>query len=236
MNLNDLFKWTGELTITGRDGEPVMVRTKPLVLYQRVVGDSDLGLARKMALKASRGLRKELNDESTNSYAAMVPDHADIEDGVLVNMVILASSPEIRSQAIKEADRPREPMEPEGDASLEVQEEYESDLDEFKALTNKAIDKKVAEIVQAKSEELSKLPRENLVKMFLESTVRSICQAEMLRTFNSWCAYLGTFKDRKYSTRAFASYDEFDNSATELKSQVLSGYLMLEIAGEDLKN
>jgi len=236
MKLNELFKWTGELTIRDKDGEPVIVRKRSLVLHQRIIGDSDLGLARKMALKASRELRKELKDETSNSFAAMIPDYEDIEDGVLANMVILASSPEIRRAAIDQADRPREPLEPDQDASLEVQEDYETELEEYKTAINEAIDTKVGELIQARSEELKELSRVELTKLFLESTVRSICQAEMLRTFNSWCSYLGTYRDRKYTTRAFASYAEFADAATELKSQILNGYLMLEIAGTDLKN
>jgi len=236
MNLSELFKWTGELTIKDRNGEPVIVRKRPLVLYQRVVGDNDLALARKMALKASRGLRKELRDETSSSHAAMIPDSESLSDEVLANMVILADSPEIRRLANAQADKPREPLEPKQEASLEVQEEYEVELEEYKLAVAKAVEDKLREIIDARSAELGKLSREELSTMFLESTIKSICQAEMLKVFNNWCAYLGTYRDSKHTTRAFSSYDEYANVSPELKTQILDGYLTLEINGADLKN
>lgn len=236
MKLENLFKWSRKLQIMDKEGNPVIVRTRPLILHQRIVGDSDLMLARKMALKASRKLRLELRDELSDSYLAMMPDYGGIGDEQLRNMVILAESTEIRTHAFDSAKKPRKPVTPGKEATLEMQEQYEADLEEYKELSDTALRDRINELIEARKKQLSKLSRREVEEIFIDSTVTSLCQTEFLRTFNSWCAYLGTYRDSNFTKRAFEDYTAFENAAVELKSQIIDGYVFLEISGEDLKN
>jgi len=236
MDLTKLFKWTSEITIVDGKGEPVMSGKTPLVLYLQVIGDADLSHARKQALKASKILRRELRDKESDNHAAMLPDYENLEEKALYNMIILAESLELRRAAMETAKRPKEPKKPKSDANLEQQEKYETALEDFDTKVTELINERTTELVEIRKNELKGRSKEELVTIFVESTIGSLCQAEMLRTFNSWCAYLGTFLDKKRTKRGFNSFKDYENAAPELKSQIVSGYFQLEMGGEDLKN
>lgn len=236
MDLNQLFKWKGELVIKDKKGEPVIVRKHPLTLYQRVLGDADLTTVRKKALKASRKLRRELLDLNSDAHLAMIPEYETMDDTILRNAVILSEALEIRRLAIDTVQEPKEPRELTTGASLEEQEDYEEALEKYRDDLNTAINERSTEIMQHRSEELTELDRDALVEAYTKGMSNALCRTEMVNVYNSWCAYLGTFSDKATTKRAFKSYQEFDNVAPELKGQVISGYLQLEVEGNDLKN
>ena len=99
-----------------------------------------------------------------------------------------------------------------------------------------AIQKKSKELADKRLEELEDIPRKKLVDIFLATVIDSLCRSEMLREFNSWCAYFGTYKDKRMKTLAFSNYAAFSNASPYLKSQILDRYIELELGGEDLKN
>jgi len=236
IDLETLFRWKGELHVKGKNDEPILVDGKPLVLYQRVVGDADIAVARTNALKASRKLRAELRDKKSDSYFALVPDYTSMDESVIQNAVLLAESMDFRRGAREGIQNPKVPKEPKSDASIEDQEKYMTALEDY----NKEIEKRTStlfnDIIDKRRKELTKLSRDQLEDLFVTSITDSLCRAEMLRIFNFWCAYLGTFSDEKMAKRAFRNYANFDNSSTELKNMIASNYMALEIGGEDLKN
>jgi len=234
--LDTLFKWQTELEIVDNKGEVVLIGEKPLIVHQRVVGDAELIKARKQALKASGSLRRELRNKTSDSYIAMIPDHEALDDETLGSMILLSEALNIRTQATAIAEKPKEPKEPDADATLEQQEEYEAAVEAHIKAIEVAIQEKSKELADKRLEELKEVPREKLVKIFMSTVVDSLCRSEMLRVFNSWCAYLGTYKSKRIKARAFSSYAAFDNASPELKSQILDSYIGLELGGEDLKN
>ena len=236
MDLSTLFRWTGELEVLGRDGEPVMSRNRPLILYQRIIGDADVTIARKHALKASRDLRRLLKDRKSDSYAALVPDYTEMDDTVLRNSVILSEALELRQRALDTIERPRKPLELTSDATLEDRENYLTETEEYDKMVDDLLNEKFEQLAKTRKEQLEQLDKDTLVDLFLVSIVESLCRAEMLRIFNTWCAYLGTYSNKQMNKRAFKSYHNFDNAASELKSLVIGGYMRLEIEGETLKN
>ena len=234
--LDTLFKWQGELEIKDGKGEVVLVNDKPLIVYQRVVGDAELIRARKQALKASGSLRRELRDKTSDSHIAMIPDYEALDDETLSRMILLSEALDIRTQAISLAEKPKEPKELDSDATLEQQEEYEAALEAHSKAIEKAVQEKSKQLADKRIEELEEVQREKLVKIFMTTVVDSLCRSEMLRVFNSWCAYLGTYKSKRMKTLAFSNYAAFDNASPELKNQILDSYIGLELGGEDLKN
>jgi len=236
MNLDELFRWTGKLEIVDNKGEVVMADGSPLTVYLRIVGDSDLVMARKQALKASSVLRKALRDKESDSHLAMIPDYNALDDETLCRMILLSEALDIRTKAMATADKPKEPREPDSDATLEQQEEYEAAVDEHAKALDEAIQEKSKQLADVRMDDLKEMPREKLVDIFMTTVVDSLCRSEMLRVFNSWCAYLGTYKDKRMKSLAFSNYAAFDNAAPELKNQILDSYIGLELGGEDLKN
>ena len=237
MDLETLFKWTRELEILNTDGTPVLYKGNPFKLYQRVVGDADLNIARKEALRASRTLRKNLRKKGSDEAMTYLPDHnIDQDRDVLINMIIIAETLDLRRMADNKAVKPKEPKQPKSDASLEEQEEYEAAKEQWPKDVVAAINKEMDNIIDLRKEELGKKTNEELVKQLISNTIDSVCRTEMLRVFNSWCAYLGTYKNKAMTTRAFSSFEKFDNAAPDLKDQIISGYIELDMFGNDLKN
>ena len=235
MDLQQLFRWTRELEILDGDGEVVVLNGKPLILYQRVIGDADLGVARKQGLKASKALRGNLRDKTTDEHIAMLPAYSDAPEQILRNMALYAEALDLRRRAMDMAEEPRKPVKLHSEATLEEQENYDTAMDKYYEDKEELITKKMKELTTAREAELQALSKEALVEQFLNSAINSICQRQMLDTFNSWCAYLGTYRGKRMKARAFNDYGSFDNSAPELKGQITAGYLSLEIGGESIK-
>jgi hypothetical protein len=237
MNILDtLFRWQGEVEIKDNKGEAVLINKEPLKVYQRVIGDAELVRARKQALRASGSLRKELRDKKSDSHIALVPDYEALDDETLCRMILLSESLDIRTQAITLADKPKQPKEPNSDATLEQQEKYEAALETHTKAIETAVQDKSKELADKRLEELKEIPRDKLTKIFITTVVDSLCRSEMLRVFNSWCTYLGTYTGKRMKTLAFSNYTAFDNASPELKSQLLDSYIGLELGGADLKN
>lgn len=235
MKLDNLFKWQKELVIKDAKGEPYEVDDEALVLYQRIIGDADLSIARRAALRASRDMRKSLRDPDSDEYAAMLPEIDAMDDSALRNAVILTSAMDLRAQAENEAQKPKYPTEPPSDASLEAKEEYQHELDTYDERVEKAVEEQMDTVIERKRKELKKLKREKLVNMFTSSIIDNISRREMLDEFNSRCAYLGTYINKAMTERAFSNYESFENAATELREQVIDSYVQLEMSGLEIK-
>jgi len=234
--LDSLFKWHKELTIKDRSGNSVEINGKPVVVYQRVVGDFEISEARKQALSASRLLRQKLRDPDTPEHNALFPDFNEMDNETIINGIILAEAFSIRNEAEKTYKKPRKPVQPGSDADLEEQENYEVALEKYDDKVEKAIVERTKELIEQKKEELSSKSRQELIDIFTGALINSLCQTEMVRTFNEWCTYLGTYKNKTMTQRAFPSFAAFANSATQLKGQLIDSYLALEIGGKELKN
>jgi len=236
MDLENLFKWKGEIIIRDSKGEPVILRKKPLVLYQRIVGDANIQIARQKALKASADLRKELRDEDSDIQAAFLPEVEGIDNERLSNSVALNKILELREVAEQNITQPRKPAALSGSASLEEQEKYQQGWEDYQKELETRINGELTKHLEKERKQLMENPRETLVQMFKETAINNLCKSEMLRVFNSWCAYFGTYRDKAMENRAFNSFEKFENSARELKGQIIGGYLQLELSGEDIKN
>lgn len=236
MNLEDLFKWKGKLTILDAAGEPVIVRKKPLVLYQRVVGDAELMTARKKALASSKRLRRNLRDEASEDALTLLPDHERLSQEALSTMLVLAETLTLRRVADKRAKKPKRPAKPKSDATLEQQEKYETALDEYATKAAQAIEEELRKLIESRRNEALEMEHDVLINLFLEATIDSLCRTEMLRVFNSWCSFYGTYSDKAMTKRSFKSFKSFENATPELREQIIGGYVTLEIGGKDLKN
>lgn len=234
MDLENLFKWSNNFVIKDKQGNEVEVDGKPLTLYQRVVGDAELAEARKNALYASRKLRKALRDEASAERATLLPEYEDMTNEELKNAIILTEGTQLRRRAEEMADLPKYPVKPKGD-SLEAEEEYQIALDNYEKKKREEVNKQLEKILNKKKEELKGLHTETLQERFIEAVIKTIARSRMLEVFNQWCAYLGTYKDKAMTKRAFKSFEAFDNSATELKEQILDHYIELEFGGGNLK-
>ena len=236
MNLDNLFKWSGEVHIVNQRGEPVLDGGKPLVLYQRVVGDADLSEARTHALMCSRVLRKALRDIGSQEYNALIPDTSTLDRETKVDNILNLRFLVYRDEAIRNLIPPRKPVEPEVGSPLEMYEEYSAAEKEYSNKVDAEVRKSITEIVARERQKLSERSEQEIDKDFEAEVVDALCRAEMVNEFNRYSAYLGTFNDKKFKARAFASYEEFSNASSALIKQILEAYLSIEVDSETLKN
>ena len=236
-NLENLFRWSHKLVINNKAGEPAESKAgKGYVVYQRIIGDNELSIARKMALKASRELRRNLRDVDSPEHAALVPTYEDLNDKELKNAILLASAQKLRQEAIRTAGLPKRPKEIGVDATLEQQEEYEVAVETFETEILELRSKKMTEIADRELKALEGRERDELVMNFVDSMIEGLCSREMLETFNAWCTFYGTYSTKTFKTREFSSFANFSSCVPLVKDQLLSGYIRLDMSGDELKN
>jgi len=236
MNLDKLFLWTKEYTITGRDGNPTLVNGKEIKVYQRIVGDSELIRARKKALSASRDLRRKLKDRDSEEHKSMIPDYEPLENAGLIEAIALSEVHSLRAEAAKTANYVQKPVAPHSEADLEAFEEYDEALEKYEKEKEEATRKRLTELTQKRTKELENLSREELEDLYVREVASAIAQLEMLKVFNEWCTYMATYLDKKFTQPAFDSFEDFSGASSLLKDQLTASYIDLEVSGDDLKN
>ena len=228
VDISKLFRWGNEFKIYDN------MNNELLNVYIRLVGDAELNRARVFALRKSAELRKKLKDEESDEYYAYIPQKEYIDKEVLVENILLYMTREVTLNSFSEI-KPQLPVEPGSDASLEKQEQYQREIDEFPKKREALIRENVIKVLDRQREELKNRDLNSLYNDFIRLLINQLCEDEMLNRFKEMSAYLGTYKDSEYKERLFKSFDDFENLPQEVKSQFLENYSLLEISGEDLK-
>jgi hypothetical protein len=228
-NISKLFKWTRKIDI--KDGDKILD-----TVYMRLVGDADYQEARGMALRYSRDLRIKMRKIDSEEYKSNFSDIDSLTKDELGMGITIGELSDYRDEAlmhIVEKDPPELPDNP----TLEQQEEHEVKLTEIR---NKRI-KDIADFIDKKAEEkkveLDKIEdTAKLKELYVHSVINVKCTEEFTRVFREYQVYKGTHKDSGLKDLAFDSFEEFNDSAPQLKSQLLNAYITLELTGEELKN
>ena len=233
--LEGLFRWSHSFTIKDSLEEDFLnTEGEPVTVYQRIVGDAEVDLARQTALRSSALKRRQLIDPDSLDRLTLIPDYSLLAKDDLIGLILLNELAELRTQASRELTFSF-PELPPSNSSLEEQEEYQTAVDTFFDRREKALQEKITELVDVRRRELGKLRKNRLHKIHEDSTINVICREEMLATFNEMIAYLGTYSDSDFTKKSFSTYYSFKNSASNLKRQLIEKYAELEISGNDLK-
>jgi hypothetical protein len=228
VDISTLFKWSMKYTIVDLNDNPIKD------VYLRVIGDADLNRSRVFGLRKSSELRKKLSDSNSDEYLAYIPDIDLIDINVLIETVLIFWAREYAQTAVREL-KLNLPVEPGSDASLEEQEKYQEEIDNWPTMRENKIREFVEGKLDTKRKELQELPKETLYKEYLKMLVNRLCEDEMLSAYRNMCAYHSLYEDSKFTKKLFNSFEEFNNISTELKNQLVGAYISLEIDGEDLK-
>lgn len=238
--LEGLFKWTHDFLMVDSMGEPITVEhpdTKEQVqvrVYQRIVGDAEVARARETALRASALKRTELRDPTSLDRLLLIPEFNRLEKDDLVALALLAEISDLRDQARRDLRFPY-PEEPKADATLEEQEEHTHSIDTYFERRDEAIKEKTQELIELRKKELDSFNRQRLEGIYEETIINNAVKEEMLVTFNEMITYLATYDDPEFKQHSFTSFSAFRNASTQVKRQLIEGYLQLEISGDDLK-
>lgn len=226
VDISKLFEWKKnfDLEIFGRK----------ITIYLRLVGDAEINRARVYALRKSAELRKKLRDKNSDEYIAFIPDFDIITKEELLGGILTLAVKDLTNDAIKEVKIPL-PVEPTSDASLEEQEKYQEEIDNYPILREELIRNYVKEKLQALEDRYKKLSKENLYDIYVKEAVNQLCEMEMISAFREMSAYFGSYKDKNYKTRLVNTFEEFQNLPSNIKTEIIQEYLSLEIDGEVLK-
>lgn len=228
VNISQLFKWGKKVDIFDISNSILMS------CYIRLVGDADMNRSRVFALRRSAELRKKLRNPDSDERLAYIEDKEMSTKEQLIKYVLILENKNFINEAYQttKVEFPKEPAE---GASLEDQEKYQKEIDEFRTKLDNEIGKTVEKLAKTEETKVSKLNESELYNRYEELSINELCQTEMLNSFRDACIYFGSYADEAYKTRLFKSVDEFQELPSDLKKQFESEYDTLEINMEVLK-
>jgi hypothetical protein len=226
--LSKLFRWNKKVEI--KQGGKVYE-----TVYIRLVSDPDFQEARTYALKRSKELRTQLRDKNSEEYRANFLDLDVLNKEELIIGATVGEMPNYRDEAMFAVPEKEAPVLPD-EATLEQMEEHEALLEERKKSRVKEIADYIEKKVEERRKQLDTLTIEELRNIYMSSIINMRCTEMFTRIFREYQVFRGVFDDAKFTKPSFDSFDEFENSAPQLKAQLMNSYTDLEISGEELKN
>lgn len=228
VDISKLFNWGGKLDITDSSGEVI------LTAYLRVIGDAEVNRARVYSLRKSSELRRRLKDQDSDEHIAYVPDIETVGREAIVNNLLLVRVRDITENATANLEL-KMPIEPDVEASLEEQEEYQKQLDEWPSKVDKEVEEKVNKAVEDERKRYESLSDSELEKEFAQITIARLCEGEMYQNFNDMCVYFASHSDENYKNKLFKSVEEFKNLPTQIKEKFSYFYSSLVLDVDNLK-
>ena len=227
IDISKLFAWGKEIEIKNNAGEVL------LKVYLRLVGDAELNRARVKALRASAEMRKRLRDPESDERYAYIPDLEDFDKEGILSAIMLPKLREIAIKMNKTLIFP-EPSEPDSDATLEQQEDYQKLIDSYPERRTEALKKLIEIETDKEKEKIRNLSIEELKKMYETLFINNACENQMMTTFISLCTFYGTYKDPEYKVKAFETYAEFENLPSFVRDQLVDAYGGIDIDNDFL--
>jgi hypothetical protein len=229
VDITKLFRYKTEIEVkdelTGESGK----------FYLRIIGDADLNRARVFGLRKAAQLRKALQDPESELREAFITEQADLfSRDVLVESILLLNVGDLQKDIINLTDVP-EPRAPRSDASQEEQEAFQLEVDNYEDTYRTEYGKNAKKVEKRERKKLEEMSDDDLYQFYEGSVINKLATEELTKHFYEMCVFLGTYKDDDYKSRAFASYDEFNNASSYLKDRLLEQYRYLELGMLELK-
>jgi len=226
VDISRLFAWGNKFSLK--------TNTSPMDIFIRLVGDMDLNRARVYALRQSADLRKKLKDETSDEHSAYIMDKNAITKAQLVNTILVLKIREHGRLANDEV-KVKPPKELKSEATLEEQEKFQKEVDDYGNKYRKEIEKKITALSATERVRLEPLDFDVIFNEYLTIITDEMCENEMYAKFREACAFYGTFKDENYKYRLFSSIEEFNNLPTDTKTELIGFYESIEIGTDELK-
>jgi len=241
-HLSDLLKFKKEISIFDPAANKEDPKTKPIAkVWVRLLGDEDLKEAYKYARIASSEKRTQLRNKESDDYKDAIAQLYDVPKENLIFLMKASRESTYSNEASIIVERPDLPKIEEiaqiPDApTLEEQEvldKTEKDIeDKYAAALKDYVDTKLTEL-EAELNEMSDIDLFDIVS-------NELINIQAMEAFSlelkDQKGYRGTYEDETCKERAFSSIDDFKNTLSLIKSQVIEGYESLEITGDELKN
>ena len=226
VNIEKLFNWSRVFEI----GE----EENPIFIYMKVLGDADLNKTRVHALRESAKLRRELRDPNSDQYLVAIRDKEDLSKEDLVNYNVIFSAREITQNVWKNVKVPY-PKQPKSDASLEEQERYQKEVDDYPKKKEEEFRKAINESESKLKKELQSKSDDDLYILYKKSVTNELCEQKAISAFKEMSVYLGCYKDDEFKDRFFESFEQLQNLEPAQKVEFLSAYQTLEMGTDEIK-
>ena len=228
VDISPLFNW----------GTPVPIKDAfehtILTVYVRLVGDADTNRSRTYTLRESAKLRNLLRTPGTDERLAFIPDWKGMNRDNLAELIIQFKIREYVQKATKDLLLPL-PVEPKGDASLEKQENYQKEVDDYPTTREGKLKERITKIIDEEREYLKSLPKMEVVLEAEGAIIDELCERRMYEAFQASVLSFATFKDAEYKEKYFDSPEEVENLISDFKEQLFTAYNSININTENLK-
>ena len=228
VEIKNLFVWGKPFDILTEDNKVVSK------VYIRIIGDADLNKSRVAALRASAILRRKLNEKDSDERLAFIPDFYLLEKDTLVETVVGTLIRDITTRVVKELDDIL-PEEPDEEATLEEQEEYQKKVDNWTKERQTKIQSIIEKELDKERKILNEKSTEEVGKIYEKFTINNLCEDEMYRVFSEMRVFYGSYKDENFKIKLFKDLSEFESLPAFIKNQLINHYLSLDIKMDELK-
>jgi 3-oxoacyl-ACP reductase-like protein len=237
VSISDLLKYKDEVKIV-HPNDPKKVIWKGWV---KILGDESIKEAYKFARIASSNKRAALKDMNSVDYQDEINSIGELDDEMLHNIIRASKENDYTRESVAIVSRQELPkieeIADEPDApSLEDQEKLdaaeEKVQDEFLKAVSEYVEQRKIEL----ETDLQNKSREEIVKMAQEESAKIIPMQYFLQELDDQKGYRGTYVDKECKVKAFKSVEEFKDTHTAIKAQILAAYKRLEIEPDEVKN
>jgi hypothetical protein len=228
VDIAKLFTWGKEVSLKDDSG------TELIKCYIRLVGDADLNRSRVNALRKSAELRKKLKDPDSDEHIAYVIEEDMVSKEQLIKGILILVGQEIGQRLQKEVVI-QFPKELSSDATLEEEEKYQQEVDEYQLKVKKEISDRYEKEMKDQEKRLEKMPKKELHTIYVDYLMSDLCEKEMFEVFKLNCVVYGCYKDSEYKVRLFNSTEELNSLPSTVKMQLINEYSNLEMSMDFLK-
>lgn len=232
----DLLKYKDELKIVHPGTGKVIWKG-----WIKVLGDESIKEAYKFSRIASAKKRAQLRDMNSSEYKDEIEGLAELDKQTLRDIVFASKENDFTRESVAIVTRQELPkieeIAQEPDApDLEEQEQLDKAEDKVQEDFLKAVDEFVQQKKVELETQLNSTSDKDLLKMAQEESAKIIPMQYFLQELDDQKGFRGTFQDKECKVRAFATVEEFKETHTAIKSQILTAYKKLELGPDDLKN
>lgn len=208
---------------------------KPLTMWLRPPRDPDRTMATALARKASRSLRKLLEDRESEEHEVLVRSELEAADEntlrqVWVNGKIIPRAIEIRQASLEEREYVPNPLDDEDRTAVSPREmdKYEDKVDEVEEDREFNVMRAISQAQKDLAEEAKKIKPKDLIEAAIPSMIESLCEDAYQLEFVSQIIKRCTFEDKKLTKQVFSDVEQvYDLSPTVRSTLVLNFQNML---------
>jgi hypothetical protein len=230
--IEDLLQHPSSLEIT--------VGKKSLTVYVRSLTQVEQELSRGSARRASRDLRRLLEDTETEEHQLLVKDELEeYEHAALKNLWITNRLVQRAVEAQRESLENREQgyiPEPDENAMPADLDRYENDVDDMEDKREKNVQQKIVSIKDKLDEEVDSISVEVLREDAITTLIDNICAQTFNREFAVQMVARGTFNDADCTKPTFKASSEVKRLRGETLEALANAHYALMVDPEAIKN